>query len=449
MILESLSLVAEEVTLRGDQFFQLYGAFGRPFLNFMNAVFSNLFDISLVILTLLSLIYLLTMIYVRFRKKEPFKELPLAGDNVPFVTVQIPTRNEVIALKCAEKCLEFDYPKGRYEILIGDDSDQADVSKALAEFASSHDGIKVLKREKNEGYKPGNLNNMLQYSNGEYIVVFDSDFLPPKDFLRRIIAPMVNDGNIAAVQARWKFSNSDQNYVSIVGGTIVAIVHRVALPFFNKRRRLSILCGSAEAVRKDVLVKLGGWQNGSLTEDIEYSLRILKNGYRIQYLPQLECESEVPFKPKDLYRQQMRWAYGVISAVKEHFKALFFRKNPLSVEDKLLVLYVFSGYLFTLTIFAVFAFGILKIITHTPEPIQFGRFFFETVINIIWTSGLLITGVYSIKWAGSKRSARALVLGAVTYGLVTTYYVNKGIVKVLAGKPMPWFLLSKQGKANS
>jgi cellulose synthase/poly-beta-1,6-N-acetylglucosamine synthase-like glycosyltransferase len=448
MMIESLSQFAEQVALKGDQFFQLYGAFGRPFLNFLNVIFSHLFDISLVLLTLLSLVYLLSTIYIMFRKKESYIEAPLAGQDVPFITVQIPSRNEIVALKCAEKCLEFDYPKDRYEILIGDDSDNAHVSKVFADFAASHAGVNVLKREKNEGYKPGNLNNLLKYSKGEYIVVFDSDFLPQKDFLRRIIAPMVSDSSIGAVQARWKFSNSDQNYVSIVGATIVAIVHRVALPFFNKRRHLSILCGSAEAVRKDVLLKLGGWKSGSLTEDIEYSLRLLKSGYKIQYLAQLECDSEVPFKPKDLYRQQMRWAYGVISAVKEHFRDLFFKKNPLNLEDKMLVVYVFSGYVFTLTIFAVFAFGILKIITHAPEPIHFGKFFFETAANIIWTSGLLLTGVFSMKWAGSKRSVRSLVAGAVTYGLVTTYYVNKGILKVFAGKPMPWFLLSKQGKVN-
>jgi cellulose synthase/poly-beta-1,6-N-acetylglucosamine synthase-like glycosyltransferase len=448
MILDNLSSLADHITQSGDAFFRGYVALGRPFLNVMNIIFGHLFDISLIVLTLLSMIYLFTTIYVMFRKKEPYKEVPLEGHNLPFVTIQIPTRNELVALKCAEKCLEFDYPKDSYEILIGDDSDSMEFSKAIADFASAN-GIKVFKRENNDGYKPGNLNNLLQHSRGEYIAIFDSDFLPQKDFLRRIIAPMARDSSIAAVQARWKFSNSDQNYVSIVGATIVSIVHRVALPFFNKRRRLSILCGSAEAIRKDVLVKLGGWKHGSLTEDIEYSLRLLKNGCKIQYLPQLECESEVPYKPKDLYRQQMRWAYGVISSIKDHFRSLFLKKNSLTLEDKLLVTYVFSGYLFTLTIFAVFIFGILKIVTHVPEPIQFGRFFYETAINLLWTSGLLITGVLSIKWAGSKRKTQDLVLGAVSYGLVTTYYVNIGIVKVLAGKHMPWFLLSKQGKANT
>jgi len=126
---------------------------------------------------------------------------------------------------------------------------------------------------------------------------------------------------------------------------------------------------SLTAVRKSVLKKLGGWQHGSLTEDIEYSLRMLKNGYKIQYLPELECTSEIPFTLKDLSKQQKRWAYGVITAVREHGKGLFTSKN-LSVEDKMLVSYIFSGYLLTVTLLGVLVFGFLSIITHEPAQPQ-------------------------------------------------------------------------------
>ncbi|MBN2454837.1 glycosyltransferase [Candidatus Woesearchaeota archaeon] len=436
----------QQVTEIGEFFFTQYDELGRPFLNFLNAGFSHIFDVFLILLTVVSFGYLLTTIYVKFRKREPYKEAPFEGE-LPFVTIQIPTRNELAAINCAQKCLDFDYPKEKYEVLIGDDSSDASVSGELALFAEKHENVRVIKREKNDGYKAGNLNNMLAHSKGEFVVLFDSDFLPEADFLKRIIAPMLHDRGIAAVQARWKFANADQNLVSLLGATIVAIVHRVALPFFNKRRRLSILCGSAEAVRKDVLVKLGGWRHGSLTEDIEYSLRLLKEGHRIQYLPELECASEVPYTPKDLYRQQMRWAYGVISSLKEHFKIFLSRK--LNLEDKLLVVYVFSGYIFTITMFAVFLFGALEIITHEPEAINFAKFFLETGKNFLWTSGLLVTGIYSLKKAGSNRKIRQIALATARYGIITTYYVNIGILKVLTGKPMPWFLLSKKGNEAS
>lgn len=431
----------------GDAFFQQYNEIGRPFLNILHSLFQNLFEAFLIVLAAVSFFYLATTLYVIFRKKEPYKEMPLTGD-LPFVTVQIPTKNELAAIRCAERCLEFDYPKDRYEILIGDDSENADVSRQVDEFAKKHSGVKVFRRAANEGgYKAGNLNNLLRHSKGEFLVLFDSDFTPGPDFLRRVIAPMVHDSRIGGVQARWKFINAGQNPVSVLGATIVASVHQVALPFVNRRRRLSILCGSAEAVRKDVLVKLGGWQHGSLTEDIEYSLRLLKNNYRIQYLPSLECGSEVPYKPRDLYRQQMRWAYGVISAAKGHFN--IFTSGRLGLEERLLVGYVFSGYLFSSALFAALLSGVFSIITHQPEPVNFSLFFLETGRNVLITSGLLATGAYAISKSAGWRKIGTMIVSSLTYGLVVTYYVNIGIFKAIFGRSMEWFLLSKQGNQKT
>ena len=444
-----IPIFAEQLVDKGNIFFQNYNTFGRSFLDFLHVVFNGLFHLFLAVLALISFFYIVTGLYVILRKKEPYKEMPVNDDELPFVTVQIPTMNELAAIRCAELCLQFDYPGGKYEILIGDDSNRPDVSQKIDEFASKHPGVvNVFRRVSNEGYKAGNLNNMLTHSRGDYLVLFDSDFTPPVDFLKRVIAPMLHDSKIGGVQGRWTFMNADQNFVSILGATIVASVHHVALPFVNKMRRTSILCGSAEAVRKDVLVKLGGWQHGSLTEDIEYSLRLFKHGYKIQYLPNLECGSEVPYKPSDLYRQQMRWAYGVISAVREHFKALFWSRL-LNFEDKFLFGYIFSGYLFNVILSGAFVFGTLSIITHRPEPINFAKFFFETGANVLVTSGLLVTGWYGLAKGGHFKKVFHMLLSSFTYGLVVVYYVDVGIWKVLTRQPMQWFLLNKQGNQRT
>jgi cellulose synthase/poly-beta-1,6-N-acetylglucosamine synthase-like glycosyltransferase len=158
---------------------------------------------------------------------------------------------------------------------------------------------------------------MLPHSKGEFIVIFDSDYVPKEDFLKRIVLPFKDDEKVAATQARWTFLNGDQNMITILGTSILNVYHYVTLPFIKNRRNMSLLCGSAEAVRKSTLIKLGGWDTGNLTEDIEYSIRMVNSGYRVEYIEDLTCDSEAPHTPKDLYRQQMRWAYGVTSSFRK------------------------------------------------------------------------------------------------------------------------------------
>lgn len=426
------------------EFFSWYNIIGRKILDFFHIIFDSIFNILLFITFFVSVLYFVMSIYIIFRKHE--RKIEKVDDTeAPFVTVQIPTLNELVAIRCAKSCLNFDYPKDKYEILIGDDSNNPAISEKLQEFAKEHELIKIIKRKNNEGYKPGNLNNMLKRSKGEILVIFDSDFVPPEDFLARIVKPFIKDSKIAGVQARWKLINPSQNMISVLGATIVSTCHYITIPFMYGRRRITFLCGSAEAVRKSTLIELGGWENGNLTEDIEFSLRLLEKGHKIVYLDDLECDSEVPYTLKDLYKQQMRWAYGVIYSWKKHFMAIARSKN-LNFIDKLYMGGVFcSGYLLSVLLAGLFITGTLSFITHTPAPIEWGKFFYELIRNVILTSGLIVTSVVALAKANKIKLTLPMVASSFSYGLVVTYYVNIGIFKALAKTPMEWYMLNKQG----
>jgi len=414
----------------------------RSILNFFHVIFDNIFNFLLFLTILLSFTYLIISLYVAFSKKRVRKDYKFDEKDAPFATIQIPTYNELAAIQCAKKCLDFDYPKDRYEIIIGDDSKDKLVSQKIDEFAKGEELVKVTRRGENIGYKAGNLNHMLKYSKGDVIVIFDSDFTPEEDFLKRIVAPFVHDKDIPAVQARWKSVNAKQNIISLLGSTIIAVCHKIMLTFIYKRRQFGFLCGSAEAVRKDLLVKMGGWKTGSLTEDIEYSLRLLKQGHKVVYLEDLECDGEVPYKPKDLYRQQMRWAYGVIASFKEHGKDITFNKR-LTTEDKLCAYFDLSGYMISMLLMGLFLTGFFSFVTHEPEPINLVKFFTELGRNILLTSGLVITAVIAQWKSGNIRSIPKIIGSFFSYGLVVVYYVNKGIYKAIFKKPMQWYMLSK------
>jgi cellulose synthase/poly-beta-1,6-N-acetylglucosamine synthase-like glycosyltransferase len=416
----------------------------RPILH---AISTPIFDISLVLTAVFSIFFYLIAIdgLVGGRKRErsfpPLKALPK-------ITIQIPTFNEPVAIRCAERCLEMDYPKRLFNIIIGDDSNKPEISKMIDSFAAKHRGrVSVTRRGENVGFKAGNLNYMLKHGkNNEILVLFDSDFVPPKSFLREVVKPF-SDEKVAFVQARWQFLNPAQNMVSTLASSILYMYHHLVMTTFNSNG-FSLLCGSAEAVRKSTLQKLGGWEAGSLTEDTEYSLRCLKSGNKGVYLHNLEAKGEVPFSVKGFKRQQMRWAYGTTSAYMKHAKAIT-KSSLFNKRQKLFMSFVLFGYLTSPLLAVLFISGIISFFTNPPAPIDLMKFSFETGRNLLVISGFLFAGMVAMhREKMLLREAPKLILSSVTAGIYTSFFVAKAFFKAVAGRPMTWYLIQKSGNAK-
>ena len=291
--------------------------------------------IFLILTGIAAVFYVIIAIIVGLTKKKHHEEKRVITESeLPTVTIQIPTYNELAALNCAIMCMDFNYPAEKMQIIIGDDSSDAEISSQIHQFVQNYpEKILLTRRGANIGYKPGNLNHMLKSSTGEIIVIFDSDFLPQREFLREVVKPFIINPEIAAVQARWSIKNFERNLCSLWGGTIAYYTHYVLLPFAQNVGGNCFLCGSAEAIRKSILTEIGPWSESALTEDIEYSLRLMAHNKKILFLPNLKCEGEAPFTVKDLCRQQMRWAYGNISAFKSHFRTILKRKRKNGISQ--------------------------------------------------------------------------------------------------------------------
>ncbi len=401
------------------------------------------FNSALIIATFFSVLFYLIAIDGMFSKRrERNKESHV--NEWPFVTVQIPTYNEPVAIRCAEKCMAFDYPKDRFEILIGDDSADKAVSRMIKEFADRNkEAVKVIRRQKNEGFKPGNLNNLLGYSKGEIIVIFDSDFVAPKNFLKRIVKPFIENKNVAGVQARWDFLNSNHNLVSKLASSIMMVYHHLWMPLINKNG-ISFICGSAEAVRKDAIIELGGWQNGSLTEDIEFSLRMLQSGYKITYISDLKGYGEVPYNLEGFRKQQMRWAYGNTKAFLQHAKGIL-SSDLFSVKQKLLISFVLLGYVTAPIVALLFVSGLISFITHEPGPIDLPKFFSSMGRNVFLTSGFIVAGLVALSKEGKLNLAVPIILSSFTIGVIVSFSVSSGFFKAILRKPMRWYMIKKIG----
>jgi cellulose synthase/poly-beta-1,6-N-acetylglucosamine synthase-like glycosyltransferase len=388
--------------------------------------------------------YLLAITGVLSRKKK--KRFNSNNIEWPFVTIQIPTFNEPVALRCAKHCLNFDYPDDKFEIIIGDDSNSSKVSKLIDDFAREHrDKVKVKRRGLNIGFKAGNLNHMLKFSNGEIIVIFDSDYTPSRKSLKKIVRPFVDDEKIGCVQTRWNFPNKNQNKISRFGYGILMVYQRLIAPI-NERFGVSLLFGSGEAVRKDLILSLGGWQEGSLTEDVEFSVRVLKLGYKIVYLDDVKVSGETPYTLKGLRTQQKRWAYGNLRAFIDHVNSLLF--GDFSFMQKVMLIFTLLGYLSSFFFVPYVISSLIFFASTPPAPVDWYKFSVQTSKFLIATSGFLIAMVIALSKERRLDMLPSVLSSSVTVGFLTAISVCSGFINALIGKKMQWKIISKKGNRS-
>lgn len=239
----------------------------------------------------------------------------LDDDELPQVTVQLPVYNELyVARRVIEAVAEFDYPIDKLQIQVLDDStDETSriVADAVREVSNRGITIEHIRREERVGYKAGALGAGLETATGEYVAVFDADFVPPVDYLRRALVHFDAD-NVAFVQARWGHVNRDYSWLTrlqalaIDGHFLVEQAARGEAGYwFNFN-------GTAGIWRVDAIHDAGGWKADTLTEDLDLSYRAHLRGWRARFVEDLVVPGEVPAHLTGYRRQQHRWARGSI-----------------------------------------------------------------------------------------------------------------------------------------
>ena len=264
--------------------------------------------------------YWLVYSYVKYRNNLP----PAVPDPAewPRVTVQLPIYNERYVIeRLIETVARFDYPGEKLEIQVLDDStdETQQVARACVErYQALGLRIQYLHRDNREGYKAGALAEGLKAASGEFIAIFDADFLPPADFLRRTV-PYFGDAasRIGMVQTRWTYLNRHYSALTEVESILLdghfVIEHGARARsgcFFNFN-------GTAGVWRRAAIEDAGGWQHDTLTEDTDLSYRAQLRGWQFYYLPHIECPSELPVEMNGFKAQQARWAKGLVQTAKK------------------------------------------------------------------------------------------------------------------------------------
>lgn len=249
----------------------------------------------------------------------------------PLVTVQLPIFNErYVVERLLRAAAALDYPRDRLEIQLLDDStdDTREIAARLVEgHRTAGRNVVHLHRGAREGYKAGALKEGLAACRGEFVAIFDADFVPHPDFLRRTL-PHFRDPAVGMVQTRWGHLNRE--YSLLTTGQAFGIdghfgVEQGARAWGGLYLNFN---GTAGIWRKAAILDAGGWQADTLTEDLDLSYRAQLRGWRMVFLPDVECPAELPVQIQGFKSQQQRWARGSIQTARKLIPAILRAPGP-------------------------------------------------------------------------------------------------------------------------
>jgi len=420
-------------------------------MQLLNEIIDHLTTVLFSLIACISIIYFITtMVSVLVcRRKEAAPPVP--DEQLPTVTVQITSRNELVALDCARCCMAFDYPEDKLQILLGDDSNNPNVMQEIDHFAENNPRVKVLRRTNRIGFKSGNLNNVNEHTTGEYILVMDSDFLPEPDFLRRLTAHAVADPGLAAVQARWHITDVHESLTTLLGSGIINVTHFIMLPLFGRFMKTCFLCGSAMLIKRQAMVEMNGWETSTMIEDVDLSFRFFINGYRLAYCPDVACDCEVPHTAHDLFRQQKRWAYGVVETALKRSRALYTSREA-TLGNKVAATVVSSGYAVSFLVFISTMLGFLHMVLLGAGDMNSSlQTSVQGTLSNLWriviSCGALVATICAGFSSGfGKRGAVKLIFASYTVGFVMLFHVSNGIFRAVLHLPIDWVPPKKHGR---
>jgi len=294
----------------------------------------GLYFLTLVILAVFGLHrYIMVFLYYRHRDRRAVP-VPLP-DRLPRVTVQLPLYNEMYVVdRLLDSVCRIRYPRELMEIQILDDSTDdtvAMVQASIDRYRALGFDIQYLHRDDRRGYKAGALEEGLKVAKGEFILIFDADFVAPADILEKLMGHFV-DPKVGMVQARWGHVNRDYSLLTNVQAIMLDGHFVLEHGGRNRSGRFFNFNGTAGVWRKVAIGDGGGWQHDTLTEDLDLSYRTQLRGWRFLFLPDLVAPAELPVEMNAFKSQQHRWAKGSIQTCRKVLPHILVSDLPTKVK---------------------------------------------------------------------------------------------------------------------
>lgn len=409
----------------------------------------NLWELSVLaiyfaVLLLLSFYGSHRYVIVRLYRKhasgpDPEPARRFAPEALPVVTVQLPSFNERYVIeRLIDATCRLDYPSDRLEIQVLDDStdDTTELARArVAHWQAKGVDIKLLHRKDRHGYKAGALEAGLKSARGEFVAVFDADFIPQPEFLRQTIDHFT-EPDIGMVQARWDYLNRDYSLLTRAQAVLLDGHFVLEHTARNRSGRFFNFNGTAGIWRRQTIEDAGGWEHHTLTEDLDLSYRAQLAGWRFRFLRDVTVASELPVEMNAFKSQQHRWSKGALQTA---FKVLpRVLRSDLPRTIKLEAIHHLTGNL------AYFLMVILALIMPLATLVRVQQGWHEV---LLFDLPIFLSATFSVcyfYWVSQREVGRSrleiirMMPAVLGLGIGVSLNNAKGVVEVLIGHKTPF-----------
>ena len=330
---------------------------------YLSILLMIVYSISLILVLFYSLSQLnLLWNYVQYKKKKekhPLLDLT-KPESVPFITIQLPVFNELYVMERLLKCInQIEYPREKLELQVLDDStdESVELTRGLVEDLKI-DGLDIvqIRRKNRVGFKAGALKEGLTSAKGEFIAIFDADFLPQSNWLLQTVSQFENE-EIGVVQTRWSYINRDYSILTQVQAFALDAHFTLEQVGRNSKGHFMNFNGTAGVWRKTCILDAGNWEGDTLTEDLDLSYRAQLKNWKFKYLEDVETPSELPVVMSSIRSQQFRWNKGGAENFQKMARRVIISKEVKSSSKIHSILHLLNSTMF-LNVFFV---GVLSI----------------------------------------------------------------------------------------
>ncbi len=415
-------------------------------------VFMSIYTFMLVLVCVYGLHrYVIVFLYYRHHKNRP--EPKGHFDDLPRVTIQLPMYNEqMVASRIIEKTCEIEYPADKLQIQVLDDSTDSTGEIALATVAKARaEGIDIeyIHRDNRKGYKAGALENGLKTATGEFVSIFDADFLPRPSFLKDSIH-YFTDPKVCVVQTRWDHLNRNDSMLTRSQAIYLDGHFAIEHVARNRSNRFMSFNGTGGTWRKDAIADAGGWRHDTLTEDLDLSYRAQLKGWKFVFLPDTTSPAELPPEMNAFKAQQFRWTKGGAQCALKMLPKVMLSKAPLKVKiEAFFHLTAFSLHLYMMIFLLLLCPAMfINCVPIASESIS--RHFFDLGVFTLATLSASVFYIASqVELSGDWRHAAKFMPVLMALGVGLCVSNTKAIIEALFGKQSEFVRTPKYGGDGS